>query len=54
MTQRTSAIVLLFFCCAFARTDEDSNRVPAKDPELRLELLCRVKADQEARTALIA
>lgn len=54
MKQRISTIVLLLFCGALARADDASQSSPAKEPELRLELLRRVKADQEARTALIS
>jgi hypothetical protein len=51
MWQRISAIVLLF-CTALAQA-EDPGASRVKEPELRLELLRRVKTDQEARNALI-
>jgi hypothetical protein len=51
MWQRISAIVLLF-CVALAQA-EDPGASRVKEQELRLELLRRVKTDQEARNALI-
>ncbi len=54
MKRRTFAILLLLFCGVSARTDDKPSSNPAKEPELRLELLRRVKTDQEARMTLIA
>jgi hypothetical protein len=48
---RTPAIFLLLGCVAAA--DDAPTSSPVKFPELRLELLRRVKTDQDARTAWI-
>ena len=44
----------LFFSAASALADDGPKPVAAKEPELRLELLRRVKADQDARLAMVA
>ncbi len=54
MRRMTSAILFLLACGAFARTDDAPEPSHAKAPELRLELLHRMKIDQDARTAWIA
>lgn len=54
MKQQFSAILFLLLCGVSARADDAPSSNPAKEPELRLELLCRVKSDQDARMALIA
>jgi len=54
MKRLTSAILSALVCCSVARADDAPKPSTAKAPELRLELLRRVKADQEARTMLVA
>ncbi|HEY3391595.1 MAG TPA: DUF6624 domain-containing protein [Lacipirellulaceae bacterium] len=49
-----SILLLALVCCTVARADDAPKASKAKEPELRLELLRRVKADQEARTTLVA
>lgn len=51
MRIRTFAILLL--ATAIVKADETPKSKLVKEPELRLELLQRVKSDQKARTALI-
>lgn len=53
--KRIIAILYICTCGFFAQADDSKKANPSdpKDPELRLELLRRVKEDQEARTALI-
>lgn len=54
MCQRTSVIVLLLLWGSFAQADDFPPANHVQEPELRLELLSRDKADQEVRTALVA
>jgi len=54
MKRRTFGILLLLLCGVSARTDDKPSSNPAKESELQLELLRRVKTDQDARMALIA
>jgi hypothetical protein len=51
MIERTLTILLLILCAIPTKAD-DAN--PPKEPELRMELLSRVKTDQDARNAFIA
>ena len=44
----------LLLGATFAAADDGPKSSPAKEPELRLELLRRVKVDQDARMALVA
>jgi hypothetical protein len=51
---RHLAIGLLLFCGEVTQADGVSRASPAKEPELRVELLRRMKTDQEARNAVPA
>ena len=53
MEQRRLTVVWLLFCAALAQADEVPRANPAREPALRLELLRRVKADQEACAACV-
>ena len=53
MRRRTIAMMLLF-SSGLALAGEASKSNPTQDSELRLELLGRVKTDQDARNALVA
>jgi uncharacterized protein DUF6624 len=50
----TYVILSALVCCTVARGNDESKPSTVKKPGLRLELLGRVKADQEARTTLVA
>lgn len=54
MKQQFLSILFVILCGAPALSDDTSKSSPAKEPELRLELLRRVKTDQDARNALIS
>jgi hypothetical protein len=54
MKQLASAILWALVCCSVARADDAPKPNTAKAPELRLELLRRMKTDQKARTTLMA
>ncbi|MDR3402020.1 MAG: hypothetical protein P4L99_05930 [Chthoniobacter sp.] len=51
---RKSVILLLALWAAFAHAEGSSQPSRIKEPELRLELLSRDEADQQARTAIVA
>src|SRR4051794_10939213 len=53
--RRRLTVVWLLCCAALAHADEvpRANAARAKEPALRLELLERVKTDQEARAAFV-
>jgi hypothetical protein len=54
MKRRAFAILVLLLCSFSTRAEDDKSSNLAKEPELRLELLRRVKDDQDARNAWIA
>jgi hypothetical protein len=54
MVRQTSSVAYLIILCATLRAADGTTSSPlVKDPELRRELLERVKVDQDARMALI-